>query len=421
MRDVVTAILGGGQGARLWPLTRDRAKPAVPLGGKFRLIDVAVSNSLHAGFDRIFVLTQFNSASLHRHLAQTFRFDAFRGGFVDLMAAEQGLDNRDWYQGTADAIRQNLDRLEEVGARDVLILSGDHLYLMDLGAFVADHQDCQADITIAVTPVPRSQASSFGIMQVDETGRIVRFVEKPKTSAELDALTPSAASLKALGFEPPEGSLLASMGIYVFRCPVLGETLRGTKATDFGRDVIPGALHSHRVHAFAHAGYWRDIGTIPAFHEANLDLTLPLPPLNLYSRERPIYTHARFLPGTKINQCQVERSILCEGSIISESRIVQSIVGIRAIVRAGTELERTVVMGLRSYETAGGVGEGPPLGIGRDCHLRNAIVDLDARVGDGCRLINLAGVQEADTEHYAIRGGIIVVPRGARVPPGTEV
>jgi glucose-1-phosphate adenylyltransferase len=421
MHDVVTAILGGGQGARLWPLTRDRAKPAVPLGGKFRLIDVAISNSLHAGFDQIFILTQFNSASLHRHIARTFRFDAFRDGYVDLMAAEQGLDNRDWYQGTADAIRQNLPRLEEAGGRDVLILSGDHLYLMDLGAFVESHRACEADITIAVTPVSRAEASSFGIMQVDGAGRIVRFVEKPKTAEELDAFTPSPESFRALGFDPPAGSLLASMGIYVFRRPVLGGTLRGTQATDFGRDLIPAAIHSHKVQAFAHPGYWRDIGTIPAFHEANLDLTRPLPPLNLYSRERPLYTHARFLPGTKINQCQVEQSILCEGSIISESRIVKSIVGIRAVVRGGTELERTIVMGARSYEMMSAPRHGPALGIGRNCHLRNAIVDLDARIGDGCLLTNKAGVQEADGDQYVIRGGIIVIPRGAILPPGTEI
>ena len=420
MNDVVTAILGGGQGARLWPLTRDRSKPAVPLGGKFRLIDVPISNSLHAGFDRIYVLTQFHSASLHRHIAQTYRFDFFRGGFVDILAAEQGLVNRDWYQGTADAVRQNLARLDEEYARDVLVLSGDHLYLMELREFVRRHREYAADLTVAVQPVTREQARGLGVVRLDSSGRIERFVEKPRDDRVLDEMTADPAALQALGFHAPPGSLLASMGIYVFRREVLHGLLTGNDAADFGRDVIPEAVRSRRVFAFSHAGYWRDIGTIAAFHEASLDLTRPLPPLNLYSPDFPIYTHPRFLPGTKVNRCQVEQSILCEGSIISESRIANSIVGIRAFVRAGAVIERSIVMGAKSYEPDEPEGR-VALGVGRDCHLRNAIVDLDARIGDGARLVNAAGVQEADGESWCIRGGIIVVPRGAVVPPGTQV
>lgn len=419
MKDVVTAILGGGQGARLWPLTRDRAKPAVPLGGKFRLIDVPISNSLHAHANRIYVLTQFNSASLHRHIGQTYRFDAFGGAFVDILAAEQGLDNRSWYQGTADAIRQNLYRLLDARTRDVLVLSGDHLYLMDLAAFVRRHRDCDADITIGVSPVPRHEAHDFGIMQLDAAGRIVEFVEKPKEDRVLDELVPKPEALQALGGHVPEGHLLASMGIYLFRCGVLRDLLGATTATDFGRDVIPAALGARPVYAFAHTGYWRDIGTIKAFHEANLDLTRPLPPLNLYSPDRPIYTNSRFLPGTKINRCQVDCSVLCEGSIITASRVVDSIIGIRAVVRADTEIESSIVMGARGYasQEPGSL----PMGIGRGCRIRGAIIDLDAYVGDGCHLRNAKGVQEADGEHVCIRGGIVVVPRGARVPPGTEI
>jgi glucose-1-phosphate adenylyltransferase len=419
--NVVCAILGGGQGSRLWPLTRDRAKPAVPLGGKFRLIDVPISNSLHAGVERIYVLTQFMSQSLHRHIAQTYRFDAFRGGYVDILAAQQSIENRDWYQGTADAIRQNLAPLNESGARHVLILSGDQLYLMDVKEFIRTHRENEADLTIAVTPVPRDQAKSLGIMSVDGTGRIVRFVEKPKDERVLDELTPDAAAMRSLGFDAPDGHLLASMGIYTFRRSVLNDLLVGTKAADFGKDVIPGAIHERKVYAYGYAGYWRDIGTIPAFHEANLDLTRPLPPLNLYSPRFPIYTHARFLPGTKINRCQVEQSILCEGSIISESRIANSIVGIRAIVGKGSVLESSVVMGARFYESQSPTSHPVALGIGEGCQIKNAIVDLNARIGDGAQLVNAKGLQEFDADNYCIRGGVIVVPRDAVIAPGTVV
>ncbi len=413
MDGVVTAILGGGQGERLWPLTRNRAKPAVPLAGKFRLIDVPVSNSLHAGIDRVFVLTQFNSASLHRHIAETYRFDHFRGGFVSILAAEQTLENRDWYQGTADAVRQNLARLDESGARDVLILSGDQLYLMDLRAMVALHRERGADLTVAVSAVPRAQAKGLGVVRADRSGRIGEFVEKPEEDAVLDRFAADPETVRALGGKGGAGTVLASMGIYVFRRDVLHQLLDGNAAADFGKEVIPGAIPSRRAFAFLHEGYWRDIGTIPAFHEASLDLTRPLPPLNLYSPDFPIYTHPRFLPGAKVNRCQVEQSILCEGSIISDSRISNSIVGIRAVVREGCALESTILMGARALEPGG------TLGLGRNCELRNAIVDLDAHIGEGSRLVNEKGVQDATAENHCIRGGIIVVPRGATLPPGT--
>jgi glucose-1-phosphate adenylyltransferase len=420
MIDVVTAILGGGAGSRLWPLTRYRAKPAVPFGGKFRLIDIPISNSLHAGISRIFVLTQYSSASLHHHIAQTYRFDTFRGGWVQILAAEQGVGNRSWYQGTADAVRQNLAHLLEERPRDLVVLSGDQLYLMDLSKFVALHHERDADLTIAVKPVPRDQASGLGVMRVDGTGRIVEFVEKPRTTAQLDALAPDAAALSALGIEAPPGWLLASMGIYVFRAKPLASLLTESAAADFGKEVIPAALARHRVFAFPHPGYWRDIGTIPSFHEASIDLTIPLPPLNLYDPAFPVYTHGRYLPGTKVNRCDVESSILCEGSILTASRISSSIVGIRAIVREGSVVEESVLMGARFYEPVA-TGHQIPLGIGRDCVIRRAIVDLGARIGDGARLVNAKGVSEADGDQYVIRGGIVVVPRGAVIPPGTEI
>lgn len=396
-----------------------RAKPAVPLAGKFRLIDVPISNSLHAGFDRIFVLTQFNTASLHRHIAQTYRFDTFSSGFVNILAAEQSMENTDWYQGTADAVRQNIRRLTYLDPKDILILSGDQLYLMDLGAFLRCHREHDADVTIAVQPVAREDAGAFGIMRLDTDGRITEFVEKPQDPDLLDHLTPSAATLERLGLHAKEGSVLASMGMYTFKSEVLAESLDGD-TKDFGREVIPRIIAERRAFAFPYDGYWEDIGTIPAFHRANLELTLPVPPLNLYDPDRIIYTHPRFLPGTKVNRCEVEQAILGEGSILSGASVRRSIVGIRAIAREGSTLEDTVFMGASSYENEH-PEDGPALGLGRDCIVRNAILDLDCRIGDGCRLVNEGGVQEADGPNWAIRGGIIVIPRGATVEPGTVV
>jgi glucose-1-phosphate adenylyltransferase len=423
--NVVTAVLGGGQGARLWPLTQERAKPAVPVGGKFRLIDIPLSNSLHAGIERIYVLTQFNTASLHRHISQTYRFDLFSEGFVNILAAEQNLDNRDWYQGTADAVRHNLKRLSATDPEDVLILSGDQLYLMDLEAFVLAHrrgpQDGggTADFTVAVKPVSPQEAPGLGIMKLDRSGRIVEFVEKPTDPRVIEDFTLDAETIDRLDLDAEPGTLLASMGIYVFRRDVMWELLEGTDQDDFGKEIIPHAIHDRRVMAFVHNGYWRDIGTIGAFHEANLELTDRIPALNLYSPERPVYTHPRFLPGSKVNRCDVSRSILCDGSIISESRITRGIVGVRAVVREGCDIARAVIMGATYFEDE---TEGrTPLGVGRGCVIENAILDLNSRVGDNCRLINEEGVDEADGDGWSIRNGVIVVHRGAEIPPGTVV
>jgi glucose-1-phosphate adenylyltransferase len=421
MEKIVTAILGGGQGSRLWPLTRDRAKPAVPVGGKFRLIVIPISNSLHAGIDRIFVITQFNSASLHRHIAQTYRFSAFSNGFVNILAAEQTLDNRDWFQGTADAVRQTLPRLLEFEPPEILILSGDQLYLMDISKFVRIHRERNADLTIAVKPVTREEASAFGILRLDPSGRIVDFVEKPKEAAQLDAIELDEQTRGALGFPVSQGSFLASMGIYVFRPEVLSELLVGTSTVDFGREVIPQALSQYRVFAFPHDGYWADIGTIPSFHQANLELTLPLPPLNLYDPEFRIFTHPRFLPGIKVNDCSVRYSILNEGSILSGSHIADSIIGIRSMVRSGSVIERSIVMGANVLEILPEGSEQIPIGIGRDCKIRNAIIDFNAHIGDGCKLVNEEGDQQFDNENYSIRDGIIIGHKNAVIPPGTIV
>jgi len=422
MKNVATVILGGGQGSRLWPLTRDRAKPAVPVAGKFRLIDVPISNSLKAGIDRIYVLTQFNSASLHRHMAQTYRFDAFSKGFVNILAAEQNVGNTDWYQGTADAVRQNLQRLIDLGSSDTLILSGDQLYFMDLEGFVTEHRSRDADLTIAVKPVSPEEATSLGIMEVDGDGRIVEFVEKPQDPEVIARLTLDQEKIDRLGLKAEPGTLLASMGIYVFRTGVMADLLSASSATDFGKEVIPSAIGERRVFAFPHYGYWRDIGTIKSFHQANLELTIPLPELNLYNPDFPIYTHPRFLPGSKINKCEVTQSILAEGTIVSAASIRNSIVGIRGIVRSGTVLESSFFMGATRFERRETAREpGCLLGIGHNCRIKGAIIDIDACIGDGCELVNEAGVQEAEAENYVIRDGVIVVPRGAIVPPGTKV
>lgn len=421
MERIVTAILGGGQGSRLWPLTRDRAKPAVPVGGKFRLIDIPISNSLHAGIDRIFVITQFNSASLHRHINQTYRFSAFSNGYVNILAAEQTLENRDWFQGTADAVRQTLPRLLEERPNEVLILSGDQLYLMNISKFVRTHREREADLTIAVKLVTREEASGFGILRLDSTGRIVDFVEKPKEAEQLDAIELDEQTRTVLGAPASAGSFLASMGIYIFRPDVLSELLVGTSTVDFGREVIPQALSQYRVMAFPHDGYWADIGTIPSFHQANLDLTLPLPPLNLYDPELRIFTHPRFLPGIKVNDCSVRYSILNEGSILSGSHIADSIIGIRSVVRSGSVVERSIVMGANTWETIPEGSDQIPTGIGRDCTVRNAIIDFNARIGDGCKLINPDGHIDFDGDNYSIRDGIIIVHKNAVIPPGTII
>jgi glucose-1-phosphate adenylyltransferase len=418
MRDVVTAILGGGQGTRLWPLTRDRAKPAVPLAGKFRLIDIPISNSIRAGIDRIYVLTQFNSASLHRHISQTYRFDAFSRGYVNVLAAEQSMENTDWYQGTADAVRQNLRRLVDAHPREVVVLSGDQLYLMDLAAFVRGHREADADLTIAVTPVSRDEAKALGIMRIDAQGRIVEFAEKPTDDAVVADLALDEQTIEAAEIDADPGSLLASMGIYVFRTEALVRLLEAYEGDDFGKELIPQAVADMQVFGFVHRGYWRDIGTIGSFHQASLELTHQLPALNLYDPEFPIYTHPRFLPGSKVIDCRVYESILSDGSIVAGSQITSSIIGIRAVIRAGSTIERTVVMGASELEHEDGF---PPVGVGFNCHVRNAIIDIDARIGDDCTLVNQDGVVEADGDGWFIRDGVVVVPRGAAVEPGTVV
>lgn len=425
MANVVTLVLAGGQGSRLYPLTKVRSKPAVPVAGRFRLIDISLSNCIHSGFRRIFILTQFASESLHRHIFNTYRFDAFRKDFVTLLTAQQTLESHAWYQGTADAVRQNLGYIG-TGSDLVLILSGDHLYRMDYRPFVESHLRHKAEISIAVTPVRREQAPGFGLMKVSASGRISAFKEKPSDPAEIERLAVGPDVFARNGIPQEDRTHLASMGVYLFEARILRELLEGSTAADFGREVIPKAITFRKVFAHFFDGYWEDIGTIRNFFEAHLDLTRPLPRFNFYDEERPIFTHARFLPGSKILTSEVANSILCEGSIVNRSWIGSSIIGIRSRIGDNSRLERAVVMGADYFESADdhrrnrekGV---PDVGIGRACEIRNAIVDKNARIGHAVQLVNARGIENEENEYGSIVSGIIVVPKDAVVPDGTVI
>ena len=425
MADVVSIIMAGGQGSRLYPLTKVRSKPAVPVAGRFRLIDIPISNCIHSNVRNIFVLTQFASESLHRHIFTTYRFDNFHRDFITLLSAQQTLENRNWYQGTADAVRQNLNFIEDAGSL-VLVLSGDHLYRMDYRKFVDFHVASGAEISIAVTPVRAEQAPEFGVMKVNSRGRITEFSEKPKAAADVDRMRVPEDIFKKFGV-PAEGRThLASMGVYLFNQDVLRDLLAHTDYKDFGREVIPHAIGERRVFGHFFDGYWEDIGTIPSFFEAHMDLARPLPKFDFYDEDKPIFTHARFLPGSKILASEVANAILCEGSIVNRSRIQDSIVGIRSRIGDNCRLERTVIMGADYFESREDQARNrengvPDVGIGRDCEIRNAIVDKNARIGHGVRLVNRAGTANASAENYVIVDGIIVVPKSAVVPDGAII
>lgn len=407
--NVVSVILGGGEGKRLQPLTRDRCKPAVPLAGKYRLVDIPVSNCINSGIRRISVLTQFNSVSLHQHVQNTYVFDQFHQGSVRIIAAQQTTDTAAWFQGTADAVRQSLRYLRDGNPDYVLILSGDQLYRMDFRKVLKEHVNNKAEVTICTKPVPRSEAGSLGIMHVDAKDRIVRFVEKPGDTPLLDELRAPF---------PGEESYLASMGIYVFNTRVLLELLENDEK-DFGKNIIPAAIDNRDVYSYQFNGYWRDIGTLRAFWQANLELAAPLPPYNLYEARAPIYTHMRFLPPSKINCCDLNRALLSEGCIISGHRILDSIIGVRAQVGEGAVVEHTVMMGSDYYDSAPPL-DVPPLGIGRDTFIRNAIIDKNARIGDGC-YITPDGKPDMVTDLYTVQDGVIVIPKNTVIPNGTRI
>jgi glucose-1-phosphate adenylyltransferase len=417
MDNVLASVLGGGQGTRLYPLTKLRAKPAVPIGGMYRLIDIPISNCLNSGVKKIYVLTQFLSASLHRHIYQTYKFDLFSGGFVYILAAEQTKQGMDWYQGTADAVRKQLPHLASARVEDILVLAGDHLYRMDYERFVALHRGKRADVTIAVQPVSRADASRYGILKTDDDGRIVSFHEKPN-DAELDGLESLADT---------EKPFLGSMGIYCFRKEALQESLVGNDAEDFGKQIIPSAIEEMRVYAFEFDGYWADIGTMTAFYEANLDLTLPDPPFDFYDSADPIYTRPRFLPPSRIDGCCLDRTVLAEGCFLDRADVRDSVIGLRSIIRDGARLVRSVMMGADLYETPEALARNrrmgrPDMGIGRGSSVEGAIIDKNARIGEGVTIRSHADDEETvDTDNYVIREGIVVIPKNAVIPDGAVI
>ncbi len=424
MEDVIAVILGGGKGTRLYPLTKLRSKPAVPFGGKYRLIDISISNCINSTIERVFVLTQFNSISLNRHITRTYRFGSFSRGFVDILAARQTETSSDWYQGTADAVRQNLHTFNDRRHSHVLILSGDHLYRMDYREFVAHHLKTNADITIGVLPVTRTQAPELGIVATDPDGRIVRFAEKPSDPELLDSLR-LKAPLPGQS-SPPNGKreYLASMGIYVFRREALAAVLADRSMSDFGKEVIPAAMNNFRVMSYFFDGYWQDIGTIRSFYEANLELTTPVPAFNFYDELHPIYSRARFLPASKVNACSIEHALIADGCIINRSEIRHSVVGLRSVIGENSRILHSVLMGADYYQAqvpSGPALSGIPVGIGPNCHIERAIIDKDARIGAGVQIVNRRKVRECDQPEYSIRDGIVVIPKNAVLPPGTVI
>jgi glucose-1-phosphate adenylyltransferase len=426
MERIISVILGGGRGQRLYPLTAKRAKPAVPFGGKYRLVDIPISNCIHADLQRIFLLTQFNSASLHRHIAHTYRFDDFTRGFVEVLAAEQTPEKQDWYLGTADAVRQNFQHLEPDNPTHCIVLSGDQLYRMDLMDLFHRHLESGADITIAAVPVPRAKATGLGILQVDETSRVTAFAEKPAPERDLSEMCVPPGIAAREGLPAGEERFLASMGIYVFNMPALRKALDNSLA-DFGSEVIPDAIGKMHVAAYVFDGYWEDIGTIRSFYEANLDLASINPDFNLYLENTPIYTDRRNLPPSKINFSTISQSLASEGSIITNATINHCIVGIRTIIETGATLDSVVCMGADFYETAAqkeanrsaGV---PNVGIGRGTIVRRAIIDKNARIGEDCRIgIDSRERPDQDAENWSIRDGIIVIHKNGVLDPGTVI
>ena len=413
MGKTIAAILGGGRGERLQPLTSYRAKPAVPIAGKFRLVDIPISNCLNADIHDIFVLTQYLSASLNRHVAQTYRFDVFRAGQVTVLPAEQAGTGQDgWYQGTADAVRKQLLRFEAEDDDDLLVLAGDQVYMMDLRDFVEQHRASGADVSIAATTCSRDQARAFGVMKVDSGNRVLEFAEKPQDDELLDAFV-------VPGLKAPH-THLASMGIYLFRYKVLVELLEMDQRDDFGKHILNTALERFKLHAYPFTGYWEDVGTIASYHRVNLELTDPVPALNLFSDAHRLYSRQRFLPPAKVGEALVQRALLCDGAIIGDGATVRrSVIGIRTVIGPGCTLERVVCNGAGRYDfeeihPAGSV----PLGIGEFSILRNAIVDRDARIGRGVRLLNERNLDSYQDEYIRVRGGVIVVPRRGTVPDG---
>ncbi len=429
MRNVLAIVLGGGQGSRLYPLTKLRAKPAVPIAGKYRLIDIPVSNSINSGIQKIYVLTQFNSASLNRHITLTYQFGPLSGGFVEVLAAQQTQENKEWFQGTADAVRQCMVHIRELKISDILILSGDHLYRMDYHNFISEHRETGADITIPVLGVEEEKASSFGLLKINDTNEVLEFQEKPKG----DALKAMQVDTTILGLNEEEAKqrpYIASMGIYAFKRDALIKLLDDhPDQLDFGKEIIPSAIKEKDVKTYLYDDYWEDIGTIGSFFEANLGLLKePAPNFSFYEPDAPIFTRQRFLPPSKIIDSKIDVSMISEGCLVYNSTIKESLLGIRSRVAPGCHIERTLIMGVdylvseddRKADIEQG---GIPIGIGKNCVIKNAIVDKNARIGDNVRITNEKNVQELDQESkgYYIRDGVVVVLKNATIEPGTVI
>ena len=425
---LLAVILGGGAGSRLFPLTRDRSKPAVPLGGKYRLVDVPISNCINSDVIRMFVLTQYNSASLNKHIATTYRFSPFADGFVEILAAEQTPESGQWFQGTADAVRQVLPHIRDWRIDTLLILSGDHLYRMDYRKFLARHYETNADITISVIPIVPDSASEFGLLKTDNDGRVIEFREKPK-GEDLEKMRVDTTSLGLTADEARARPYLASMGIYVFKYDRLEEVLKeDSSRLDFGKEVIPGSIHKYHVQAYLFNDYWEDIGTIAAFYKANLDMTTPIPPFNLFDAEAPMLTRSRYLPPSKIDNCEIRDSIVSDGCIIIGAKLSNSVIGLRSRIAGGVQIEASYMMGADYYQTLEdmqadrAVGT-PWIGVGEGTIIRRAIIDKNTRIGANVRLLNEAGVDNADGPegNYYIRDRIIIVPKNGLIPDGTVV
>ncbi len=423
----VAIVLGGGKGTRLYPLTKDRSKPAVPFAGKYRLVDIPISNCINSGMKKIYILTQFNSASLHNHIAHTYQFDTFSNGFVEILAAEQTFHNNDWYQGTADAVRKNLKHFQDQGADYYIILSGDQLYRMDFQKMLETHIETGATLTIAAKTISREEATGLGIMGCDEEGIIKKFYEKPAPDLDISEYKATDALIqKSLGVPlSKENEYLASMGIYIFNAREMEEILDANKSADFGKEIIPEVIQNRKVAAYVFDGFWEDIGTIKAFYDINIDIASIAPAFNFYDEEAPIYTHRRHLPATKVNFCNVSCSLTSEGSIITNAYIVNSIIGVRTLIESGASLDGVYCMGAGYYETDQQKAENakkkiPNIGIGKATIIRKAIIDQNARIGDGCRIgIDDIERTEGDYSNYSIHDGVIIIHKNAIIPHGT--
>lgn len=417
--------MGGGKGTRLYPLTADRAKPAVPFGAKFRLVDIPLSNSIAANFKKIYVLTQFNTASLHLHIGNTYIFDSFTNGFVEILAAEQTFSHTGWYEGTADAVRKNLMHFRTQKPTHYMILSGDQLYRMDLRGFFEEHVASGAEASVAVLPVTRQDATGFGILTVDTNKRIKRFTEKPPIEKDISSLRIPRRLAASLPNYVEGKDYLASMGIYIFNAETLEGVLESDEA-DFGKEIIPNMIKKHHVHAYFFDGFWEDIGTIESFYNVSLGLAEIRPEFNLYDEDMPIYTRRRDLAPSKLNSCTISRTLAADGCIITQSNINRCVIGIRTIIEEGCELDGVICMGADYYEEPGPIrqdngSEAPPIGIGRHCRIRQAIIDKNARIGEGCT-IGWNGVPpDGDYDRVFVRDGIIVVPKNAIIPAGTVI